>query len=103
MYQLEYLPIAMQDIIEIARYISQELGNPRGAERLADELIAAAESITDFPYSKPMHLAPKPLKHEYRRIAVKNYVIFYWVNEMEKRIVVARVIYARRDFNKLLD
>jgi len=103
MYQLKYLPTAMQDMIEIAKYISNELGSPTAADKLANEMISAAESITEFPYSKPAYFPVKPLKHEYRRLAVKNYVMFYWVNEIEKCIVIARVIYARRNFERLLD
>ena len=103
MYQLEYLPAAMRDMTEIARYISHELSNPSAAEKLAAEMIEAAEGLTGFPYSKAVHFAPKPLKHEYRRLTVKNYAMFYWIDEIEKKIVIARVIYARRDFIKLLE
>jgi len=102
MYKLEYLPIAKQDIVEIAKYISKELCNPSAAEKLVMEMIAAAEGLVEFPYSKAIHITPKPLKREYRRLVVKSYAMFYWVNEMEKSIVVARVVYARRDFDNLL-
>jgi len=102
MYQLEYLPIARQDMVEIVKYISQELCNPSAAENLAAEMIDAAENLRSFPYSNVAHFTPKPLKQEYRRLIVKKYVLFYWVNEMEKKIVIARVLYARRDFDNLL-
>jgi len=102
MYKLEYLPIAKKDMVGIVRYISKELSNPTAAEKLANEMIEAAEGLVEFPYSKAVHITPKPLKREYRRLVVKNYVMFYWVNEMEKSIVIARVIYARRNFNNLL-
>jgi len=102
MYKPEYLPIAKKDMAEIVRYISKELNNPTAAEKLANEMIEAAEGLVEFPYSKAVHITPKPLKREYRRLVVKNYVMFYWVNEMEKSIVIARVIYARRNFNNLL-
>ena len=29
---------------------------------------------------------------------VKNYLIFYWVDEENKTVTVARVIYSRRDY-----
>ena len=103
MYKLEYLPIAKQDMIEIVRYISKELRNPVAAEKLANEMIETAEKLVDFPYSKAAHITLKPLKHEYRRLVVKNYIMFYWVNEVEKSIVITRVIYARRDFDDLLN
>ena len=34
MYKLEYLPIARKDMLDIVRYISQDLKNPDAAKRL---------------------------------------------------------------------
>lgn len=102
MYKLEYLPIAHQDMIEIARYISQELNNPVSAEKLAEEMIASAEKLIDFPYANALYIPIKPLKHEYRKLFVKNFIMFYWVNERKKLIIIARVIYNRRDSSKML-
>ena len=102
MYKLEYLPIARHDMVEIARYISQELFDPSAAENLAYEMVQAAERLAGFPYICPIHHGPKPLKNEYRKLIVKNYIMFYWVDEKEKKIVIARVIYSRRDYEKLL-
>ena len=53
MYKLEYLPVAQRDMVEIVRYISGELQNPAAADRLAMELVNAAESILTFPYALP--------------------------------------------------
>ena len=102
MYQLDFLPIARQDMTDIVRYISHELFNPTAAERLADEMIDAAERLTDFPYINAIHQSIKPLKKEYRKLFVKNYIMFYRIDEKEKRVTIARVIYARRDYEKLL-
>jgi len=102
MYRLEFLPIALQDMTDIARYISHELFNPTAAEKLAVEMIDAAERLTDFPYINANHQSDKPLKKEYRKLIVKNYIMFYWVDEKEKRVTIARVIYARRDYEELL-
>jgi len=102
MYQLEYLPIAGNDMVEIVRYISQELCNPSAAEKLAAEMTAAAESLIEFPYIYPAYRTFKPLRNEYRKMTVKNYIMFYYVNEKEKKVVIARVIYSRRDYEKLL-
>jgi len=102
MYKLEFLPVARQDITDIARYISHELSNPTAAETLANEMIEAAERLADFPYISAVHQAIKPLKNEYRKLIVKNYIMFYWIDEKGKRVIVARVIYGRRDYDKLL-
>ena len=102
MYLLEYLPIAMNDMAEIARYISKELCNPSAAEDLANDMILATENLTEFPYMYPVYRAYKPLKNEYRKLIVKNYIMFYYVCEKEKKAIIARVIFSRRDYEKLL-
>ena len=68
MYKLEYLPVAQRDMVEIVRYISGELQNPAAADRLAMELVNAAESILTFPYALPAYQPIRPLKREYRKI-----------------------------------
>lgn len=103
MYRLEYLPAARQDMVDIVRYISRELCNPTAAERLAVELIEAGNSMSGFPYANPAYTPIRPLKHEYRKRLVQNYAIFYWVDENKKLVTVARVIYAKRDFERLLE
>ena len=102
MYQLEFLPIAKQDMTETVRYISHELCNPSAAEKLADEIIEAAEKLAEFPYINAIHPTIKLLKQEYRKLIVRNYIMFYWIDEQEKRVTIARFIYARRNYEKLL-
>lgn len=102
MYQLEFLPTAQRDLIEIVQYISRELNNPASAKELAGELISSAEKLRDFPYMYPVYYPIRALKREYRKLPVKNYLLFYWVDEQEKTITVARVIYARRNYSNLL-
>ncbi len=103
MYKLEYLPVARQDMIEIVRYISQELQNPTAADKLAMELIEAGDGIPRFPYANPAYIPIRLLKHEYRKLLVRNYVMFYWVDEGKRLVTVARVVYARREYERLLE
>ena len=103
MYDLEYLPLAREDMVEAVRYISEKLKNPIAAEQLAVELIEAGDSIRTFPYDDPVHMPIRPLGHEYRKLLVHNYLVFYWVDEKKKLVTVARVIYARRNYGRLLE
>lgn len=48
MYNVEYLPSAVQDMVEIVLYIARELNNPAAAERIAERLAEAGESLRDF-------------------------------------------------------
>lgn len=97
MYSLEYLPSALKDMAEIAHYIGIELSNPIAADDLANLLVDACGKLKDFPYSHPVYVPIKPLEHEYRRMLVQNYFVFYWVDEGCRLITIARVIYAKRE------
>lgn len=103
MYSLEYLPVARRDMLEIVRYISIELQNPNAADRLAMNLIEAAEGVCAFPYAAPAYQPIRPLKHEYRKLVVQNYLMLYWVDEGKKLVTVARVVYAKRNYDRLLE
>ena len=102
-YKLLYLPSARQDMIEIVRYVSKELKNPTAANSLAVELVEASEDIPEFPYANPVYMPIRPLKHEYRKVLVKIYMIFYWIDEEKKTVVIYRVIYAKRKYTSLLE
>lgn len=102
MYRLEFLPAARQDMIDIVQYISRELQNPVAAEKLTVKMMDAADSLLSFPYANQAYAPIRPLIHEYRKLLVENYILFYWVDEPSHLITVARVIYARRDYEKRL-
>ena len=101
-YRVEFLPAAQADMVEIVRYISQELFNPVAAENLAEDFVKTADSLAAFPYAHEAYIPIRPLKHEYRKVSVKNYLMFFRVEEEKKTVTVARVIYAARDYGKLL-
>ena len=55
MYNVEYLPSAMQDMVEIVVYIARELNNPTAAEHIAERLAAAGKVCGIFRMrSQPM-------------------------------------------------
>ncbi len=102
MYNLEFLPIAKNDMLEIVKYIADELKNTVAAQNLAEEFIISAERLCEFPYANNVYMPIKPLDFEYRRIIVKNYLMFYTVNEEAKTVTIMRVLYARRDMENQL-
>ena len=103
MYKLEFLPVAKNDMLEIVKYISDDLKNPQAASRLADEFVTAAENACQFPYANNVYTPIKPLKLEYRRIVVKNYLMFYTVDEQTKTVTIMRVVYGKRDLSNQIN
>ncbi len=99
MYTLEFLDEALCDIVEIAQYITKTLQNPQAAVRLTNKMIEKAEKVCSFPYSNRVFTPIKPLKREYRKIIVDNYIMFYFINEDKKTVLIARVLYAKRNIS----
>ena len=89
-------------MVDIAKYIGVKLANPDAAERLAEKMAESAEDLANMPYKCPMYIPVKPLKHEYRKLIVHNYIMFYWIDEDKKLVTIARVVYSGRDYEKLL-
>ena len=103
MYKLEYLPNAHQDLINLVNYITYQLKNPIAADKLAEELIESAEKLTKMPYIHPLYFPIRPLKYEYRKLFVKNYIMFYRVEEQPiQRVIIARIIYAKSNYENRL-
>ncbi len=107
-YLIEYLPSALRDLTEIADYIGVKLNNPEAADRLSENIVSTIEKLGEMPYRYPVYFplaafSVKPLKSEYRKMVVKNYLVFYWVDEEKNRVTIARVIYGGRNIEQLLE
>lgn len=102
MYSVEFKDDAKKEIFEIVSYIRGELGNPAAADRLLSEIVIKAQKIADFPYSYPALSFPGPARYEYRKALVRKYLIAYYIDEKNKAVNIAHVLYAMRDIRKLL-
>ena len=93
---------AEADVDEAFDYIANELVNPDAASAFADELEEKLEEICKTPKAgRPVH-NPYLKRNDIRRVLVKNYIAYYLVDEEEENIVVLRVVYNRRDQDKIL-
>ena len=99
-YELRYLPIAQEDLIEIADYISTNLQNPIAAENIITKIEEAILERLENPESFAIWKTSKQRKHPYRRINVGNYSVWYVV--IDNIMEVRRVLYARRNEDSLL-
>ena len=102
MYSLNITDIAEEDILSAVRYISNVLKAPAAANNLLDEVEKHEEILattpTMYPFVSDEYLAEKRLKF----VTVKNYIMFYTVNEDEKTVTVIRFLHSRRDWKNIL-
>jgi len=101
-YSLKFTPKASEDLEQIYSYISGKLF----AEIAADNLFARIEStmmrLKDFPYFCSFVL-DEPLKSRgYRKLVIDSYIAFYLVDEIEKQVVVMRILYRAQSYQNLL-
>ena len=107
-YKIEYLSSALRDLTQIADYIGVKLNNPEASDRLSESIVSTIDKLAEMPYRYPIYyplaaFPVKPLKLEYRKLVVKNYLVFYWLNEEKHLVTIARVIYGGRNIDNILE
>jgi len=102
MYKIIYRSSVWLDLDEIVTYINTELHAPKAAERLLTELDGLKELIAEHPYMYRAYESVLTLSESYRIAQLRNFVLFYTVDEQTETVHFCRVIYGRRDFDPLL-
>ena len=101
-YDIFITDLAERDILEIARYISAELRAPDTALRFIDEIDEAVSKLELMPYKYALVLDEHLRGHGYRKVSIKNYIVFYRIDEDRRVVNVERVLYGRRDWIRIL-
>ncbi len=73
--------------------------------RLIGFLIKIENSIMllrSFPYSCSFVLDDLMRSKGYRKLIVNNYIVFYLVNEIEKQVVIMRILYGAQNYQDIL-
>lgn len=99
-YTLRYLPLFEEELTDIVNHIKYKLKNPSAADNLVTEVEKAIIKRSLSPLSfEPCH-SIYGREHDYYRIYVKNYVVYYVV--IDDVMEVRRIVYSRRDRENLV-
>jgi addiction module RelE/StbE family toxin len=101
-YNLSVMPIAYEDMDNIYSYISETLCAPLAAKNLLKKLIAEMNKLKTFPCLGEIQPQTDSLRYEYRRLIVENYIVFYIVEEEEKRVNIMRILYGAVNYMEIL-
>ena len=96
-YKIKYLPLAVQDLDEIARYLSGFY--PKTASRVLKELREKITKLGDTPKMCEVYR----LDPAYRMMVVDQYLVFYCVNDENKIVEIHRVLRGARDLPQYLE
>ena len=96
-YRLIILPEAQKDIRNIILYIARELAAPQAALNLQNEFQKEINSLAEMPRRIKI-VDEQPWKDAgIRKTRVKNYYIYFLVDDEEMAVKVNAVIYVGRD------
>lgn len=96
-YNVKITSQAEGQIQEIIHYIAHELKAPDAALHLLDTLEDSFASLASFPHR--IALMDKEPWHTkgIHRLPVKNFLVYFWIDENNMRVQITAVIYGKRD------
>jgi plasmid stabilization system protein ParE len=101
-YSLNITDIAEEDILSTVKYIANELKNSIAANSLLDDIEKHELILEDtpgiYPFVHDEYLAEKGLKY----VKIKNFLLFYTIDEKNKIVNIIRFLYGRRDWKNIL-
>ena len=102
-YRIKWQKSTVKEISDIVCYLCDEIDDPYAAASVIDSIIAATETLADFPLAFPVFTTPYlTQKFVHRRLVVKNYVVIFRVNQRNRTVFIEHVIHARRNYMEML-
>lgn len=102
MYEVIYLPTARKQLTDALLYIATELSAPEAAENLLATVDKQISELELYPYRHTVYPALFAMKHEIRYFPIKNYLVFYIVNEEQHTVEIWRFLHQRQNASKRL-
>lgn len=99
-YNIEYSKESKQDLIEIKRYIKDNLQEPETAQKWIAKIRHEIDALKNNPEKFAIIDEDIIKKLEIRKLIVDNYIVFYRIKNSNIQIV--RVMYERRNWINLL-
>jgi len=101
-FKINITDTAKQDIRGIKKYITEEIQEPVAAVNTTESILNAITSLEQMPDRiapvKDKRLAAQGLRPLY----VKNYTVFFRIDESHDLIDIVRVLYSHRDWASIL-
>ncbi len=101
-YTVKLTAQALEQLGEIYDYIRFTLQSPDTAEKMLDTLEKELSSLSLFPNRVPLTEEEPWHSQGIHKLSVKNYLVYFWVNEGEKKVQVTGVVYGKRNQREYL-
>ncbi|NLA25844.1 MAG: type II toxin-antitoxin system RelE/ParE family toxin [Firmicutes bacterium] len=100
-YRIDISEPAENDLREIVRYISAQLSAPMTAMEMLEAMEQTIVSLEEMPHRASAVADERLASIGYRKLIVKNYIIFFSIDEKAK-VDVERILYGRRNWRAIL-
>lgn len=101
-YRVDVSDPAESDLRDIVRDISAQLSAPMTATKMMDTIEEAIAVLADMPQKCPPVTDERLASMGYRKLVVKNYIACFTINEKSMVVDVERILYAKRDWLRIL-
>ncbi len=96
-YSVKLTPHAIVQIQETIAYISKVLLVPETATAWADYLQKEIAALDSMPAKYPLTEEEPWRSKGMRKMPVKNFLVYYLIDENKKTVWITAVVYGRRD------
>ena len=97
-YEVKISPAAQNDFLEVAERI--KMLTPEEASLQFDSIVKKAEVLVKAPESCPSARDSQLRLRGYRMLTIDDYIYFFVINE--KCVYIRRILYARRQYDRLM-
>lgn len=96
-YTVKITAQAREQMQDITHYIAVDLQAPDAALRLLDTLEKEISALSQLPHR--IALTEEEPWHSYgvHKMTVKNFLVYFWIDEDARKVQVTAVVYGRRD------
>lgn len=96
-YEVKITTQAREQMTKIIDYIAYELCNLDAANNLLDKMEEKIIALSEFPERHPL-IDEEPWGTEgVRKIVVKNFLVYYWIDVTKKKVHVTAIVYEKRN------
>ena len=102
-YEVKITSHAKESLHNISQYILKELQAPQAAEKTMVAIRSQIYTLDVMPTRIPITDEEPWRNYGIRRMRVKNFYVYFWIDEDEHRVQVTNVVFVGRDQRKQLE
>lgn len=102
-YTVKITPYALRQMQEIIRYISTTFQSPDSAVKWLDTVKKEIASLSSMPARIPLTEEEPWHSQGIHKMVVKNFLVYFWIDDGRSCVWVTAVIYGRRNQRKQLE